>query len=284
MKKGFYAVLTLCVGMMFFATGCHEKKPVAADTTNVVTADSDTIEVVQDSVAELMAEQPIPKAADELFDDFIYLFCHNRQHQMGRIQWPLKEVSGSKVKLVQPKQWQMEQLYIPQGYYTLILDNRKQLQLSKDTSISHVVVEKIFMDHQAVRKFNFDRVEGQWMLTSVENGAVVSNQNASFLQFYEKFAADSAFQAESLADQMSFSGPDPDDDSHDIQTEITPEDWPYYTPGELPQGVLFNIIYGQKYQVSNRKVFLLRGIANGQEMEMNFQQVGGEWKLTGLKV
>lgn len=283
MRKGVYVVFVVCLAMLMAETACTEKKPAAAET-DTMTVDSlaDTLEV--DTVAEIISEQPIPKAADELFDDFIYLFCHNRQHQLGRIQWPLREVNGQKVKQVQPGQWRMEQLYMPQGFYTLILDSRKQLQLSKDTSVNHVVVEKIFLEQQAVRKFNFDRIEGQWMLTSVENGAVVENQNASFLQFYEKFAADSTFQAESLAEQMSFSGPDPEDDSHDIQTQITPDDWPYFTPGELPQGVLFNIVYGQKYQESNRKVFLLRGIANGQEMEMNFQRVDGEWKLVGLKV
>lgn len=283
MRKGVYVVFVVCLAMLMAETACTEKKPVAAET-DTLTTDSlaDTLEV--DTVAEIISEQPIPKAADELFDDFIYLFCHNRQHQLGRIQWPLREINGKRVKQLQPGQWHMEQLYMPQGFYTLILDSRKQLQLSKDTSVNHVVVEKIFLEQQAVRKFNFDRIEGQWMLTSVENGAVVENQNASFLQFYEKFAADSTFQAESLAEQMSFSGPDPEDDSHDIQTQITPDDWPYFTPGELPQGVLFNIVYGQKYQESNRKVFLLRGIANGQEMEMNFQRVDGEWKLVGLKV
>lgn len=267
--------------MMFFATGCNEKKPVAADSTDVVTVDSDSIEVMEDT---LVVEQVIPKAADELFDDFIYLFCNNKKHQVSRIQWPLREISGKNVKLVQRKQWGMEQLYMPQGYYTLILDDNKDLKLSKDTTLEHVVVEKIFLEEQSVRKFNFDRQEGKWMLTSVENGAVVSNKNASFLQFYEKFAADSAFQAESLAESMSFSGPDPEDDSHDIKTKITPEDWPYFTPGELPQGVLYNIVYGQQYKESNHKVFLLRGISNGQEMEMNFKLVDGEWQLVGLKV
>ena len=32
----------------------------------------------------------------------------------------------------------------------------------------------------------------------------------------------------------------------------------------------------------NRKLFVLRGIANGLELEMTFQRKGGEWKLIKL--
>ena len=39
----------------------------AADTVNVDT-------VAQDSVEEVIAEAPVPKAADELFDDFFFQF------------------------------------------------------------------------------------------------------------------------------------------------------------------------------------------------------------------
>lgn len=31
-----------------------------------------------------------------------------------------------------------------QGYYTLIFDNRKQMNLVKDTTIDHVIIEKVF--------------------------------------------------------------------------------------------------------------------------------------------
>lgn len=53
-------------------------------------------------------------------------------------------------------------------------------------------------------------------------------------------------------------------------------------PEELPSGLIYNIIYGQKYEHSNQKILLLRGISNGQEMEMTFRREGGEWKLKKL--
>ena len=53
-------------------------------------------------------------------------------------------------------------------------------------------------------------------------------------------------------------------------------------PGELPRDMIYNIIYGQTYEHSNQKIFLLRGISNGQEMELTFRRKDGEWKLVKI--
>lgn len=52
---------------MMWTTGCTDKKP-AADTL-VVDSVPDTAAV--DTMDQLISEQQMPKAADELFDDFI---------------------------------------------------------------------------------------------------------------------------------------------------------------------------------------------------------------------
>ena len=41
-------------------------------------------------------------------------------------------------------------------------------------------------------------------------------------------------------------------------------------------------MYGQKYTQSNQKILVMRGIANGMEMELTFRRHGKEWKLTKL--
>lgn len=38
----------------------------------------------------------------------------------------------------------MEHFFMRQDYYTLIFDNQKQMKLMKDTTIDHVVIEKVF--------------------------------------------------------------------------------------------------------------------------------------------
>lgn len=175
----------------------------------------------------------------------------------------------------------MEHFFMNQGYYTLIFDNRRQMNLVKDTSINHVVVEKIYLKRKKVKQYVFNRINGQWMLVEVNTGAMYQNNNASFLNFYQKFATDSAYQTRHLDNPIHFSGPDPDDDFSTMTGDIAPETWPAFAP-ELPSGFIYNIMYGQKYTQSNQKIFVMRGIANGMEMELTFRRHGKEWKLTKL--
>ena len=249
MKNGVVLVFVACLCMVLWTTGCSDKKPVAADTLAV-----DSLQMVDtasvDTLDELISEQPMPKAADELFDDFM-------------------------------KQWKMEHFFMDQGYYTLIFDNMKQMNVVKDTSINNVVVEKVYLAKEKVEKYIFKRINGRWMLTSVHTNDMVQNTNASFLAFYQKFASDPSFQIESLNNPVMFTGPDPDDDFSTMTGEIAPETWPAFAP-ELPSDFIYNIMYGQKYTEGNQKIFVMRGIANGMEMQLTFKRMDGKWKLTSL--
>jgi hypothetical protein len=59
---------------------------------------------------------------------------------------------------------------------------------------------------------------------------------------------------------------------------ITPDTWEAFAP-QLPSKVLYNIIYGQPEPVGNEIILILRGIANGQEMELRFKKVSNRWLL-----
>ena len=280
MKKGVAFVFAACMLMLTWTTGCSDKKPVAADSVIVDSLPAvDTAAV--DTMDQLISEQQMPKAADELFDDFIFNFAANRKLQMNRIKFPLKVVDGDEVSFIKKGQWKMEHFFMDQGYYTLIFDNMKQMDLVKDTSINNVVVEKVYLDEEKVKKYMFERLGGRWMLTSVQTNAMIQNTNASFLAFYQRFASDPDFQLESLNNPVMFTGPDPDDDFSTMTGEIAPETWSAFAP-ELPSGFIYNIMYGQKYTEGNQKIFVMRGIANGMEMELTFKKIDGEWKLTAL--
>ena len=278
MRKCAIFVVFILVTMMFWTAGCTNKAQSGADS---LSADSvDTAKV--DSLDALLESQPMPKAADELFDDFIFNFAGNNKLQQARIKFPLLNVNNGDTSYIKKENWQIEHFFMRQGYYTLILDSRKQLNLTKDTNINNVTVEKIFLRKNYVKQYNFNRIHGEWMLTSINSHAMQKNSNSSFLQFYQRFATDSAFQYKSLNETIDFSGPDPDDDFSELEGEIFPEQWDVLGPTDLPSGTIYNIIYGQKYVQNNYKVFLLRGIANGQELEMTFQRKGGAWKLIRL--
>lgn len=283
-KLSFISVLLALLTIVCFSSvGCTGKKPASdADTLASDTTVADT--QAMDSTEKLIEETPMPKAADELFDDFVFNFAANRKLQLSRVHFPLPVYRNEKVvKTIDKKHWKMEHFFMRQDYYTLIFDNQKQMNLVKDTTIDHVVVEKVFYHKKTVQQFLFNRINGQWMMTSINYKPMYSNMNASFLKFYGKFATDSTFQAEHLHNPVKFVGPDPDDDFSTMTGDIEPETWPAFAP-KLPSSMIYNIIYGQKYNESNQKIFVIRGIANGLETELTFKRIGGKWMLTKLNM
>jgi hypothetical protein len=230
----------------------------------------------------LLAEDyPMPKAADELFDDFVYNFVVNHKLQMERIHFPLLCQRDGKTQKLTKKDWKPEHFFMRQGYYTLLFDNEKHMEIVKDTSVNHAIVEKIHFDTQQIDQYVFDRKRGAWMLTLLRTIPITRNINASFLTFYHQFASDKAFQEKSLASTVKFVGPDPDDDFNMMEGIITPDTWEAFAP-ELPKKMIYNIIYGKPIREGDSKVFVLRGIANGLELEMTFRQHDGRWQLVKL--
>lgn len=167
------------------------------------------------------------------------------------------------------------------GEYTLMFDSQEQMELMKDTALNNAIVEKIFLENEFIRQYIFIRNEGKWMLNEIRNQTLPRNPNASFIDFYHRFVTDSVFQRESLSEEIAFVGPDPDDDFSQMEGVITPDFWDAFAP-ELPQRMLFNVVYGRQDSTANEKIFVLRGISNGQELELTFRRENDRWRLTKL--
>ena len=274
MKRFVLAVFAMVL-LMFSCTG---KKAGQGD---VMPEDSvaDTTEVTETDTLELLiTETPMPRAADALFDDFIFNFVANKKLQKERIIFPLRTTENGKTELTQKDQWEMERFFMRQGYYTLFFDNDKEMALMKDTAVSEATVEKIQLKKNRVMNYLFQRIKGAWMLKEIRVTPLNENPNASFLAFYQRFVSDSVFQVKSLNETVQFVGPDPDDDFNMMEGVITPESWEAFAP-TLPTKVLYNIVYGKPVAEGKDKIFLLRGVANGLEMELRFKKVGGKWLL-----
>ena len=168
-----------------------------------------------------------------------------------------------------------------QGYYTLLFDNEKHMEIVKDTSVNHAIVEKIHFDTRKIEQYIFYRKRGAWMLTKIRHIPFSQDVNATFLTFYHQFVTDKTFQGNSLAESVKFVGPDPDDDFNVMEGIITPDTWEAFAP-DLPKKMIYNIIYGQPKHEGNSKIFVMRGIANGLELEMTFKRMSGHWKLVKL--
>ena len=274
MKRCIIAIFAVVL-LMFSCTG--NKSGQVDDVPADSVADSiDTTDV--DSLEMLIAETPMPRAADAMFDDFIFNFVANKKLQKERVVFPLRTREGDKTTLMEKKQWKMEHLFMRQGYYTLLFSDNEQMSHQKDTAVSEAVVEKIQLKKNRVMNYLFQRIKGAWMLKEIRVTTLDQNPNASFLAFYQQFVSDSAFQIKSLNETVQFVGPDPDDDFNMMEGVITPESWEAFAP-TLPTKVLYNIVYGKPTPEGNDKIFLLRGVANGLEMELRFKKVGGRWLL-----
>lgn len=282
MRKEALFVVAFCALALAWTAGCTDRTPVETDTLAVDTFVADTMPV--DSMEELISERVMPKSADELFDDFIFNFAANRHLQFNRIVFPLPVKDGEITTNVERDEWEMERFFMHQGYYTLILDNRLQTEIAKDTSVNNVAIEKIDLRNKLVKAYNFDRINGQWMLTFMEYQPLESNVNASFLVFYDRFTTDSTFFFNSLHDPIHFTGPDLDDENSEMSEDISPDRWEDLGLGEMPGGLIYNIIYGQAYTRQDQKVLIMRGIANGLEVELTFKCADGAWMLVRVNV
>lgn len=275
-----YSVLLAAVLLALASCQGGKSGPATVEAAADSVVINDSLSAVDSLLAEL-SELPVPKAADELFDDFLYNFAANRKLQMERILFPLRMVSGDKVETVDRDHWQLERFFMRQGYYTALFDSERHMEVVKDTSVSRAVVEKIFLDTHKVSQYDFRRLHGAWMLVEVRSVPFEQSANASFLPFYSQFASSLEFQRSHLAGEVRFVGPDPDDDFAIMEGVITPDTWEAFAP-QLPQKMLYNIIYGNPRPEGKSKLFVLRGIANGFELQMTFDRDGDSWKLSKL--
>lgn len=272
MRKCLFAVLLMSAVLW----GCKGGKQESVSQE----LEPDTMTVVGDSAAQA-DNVPMPSGADELFDDFFFNYASNKHLQLERTMFPLVVKDGEKQETISQKQWKMEPFFTKQDYYTLIFDSSDQLELLSDTNLIEVIVERFYLKDARVEQFMFSRKSGRWMLHEINHQPMPRNPNAQFLSFYQRFTTDSVFQYQSLAEQIEFSGPDPEDDFSTIDGVITPDFWEGFAP-EMPKEVIYNIVYGHQNPASLQKVFLIRGIANGEEIEMTFKLRKGHWKLTKL--
>ena len=278
MRKFLWPML-VCVLLTFSCTG-RQTSTDMEDLTDSVPDSTDT--VVVDSLEQLITESPMPRAADAIFDDFVFNFVANKRLQFERIVFPLRVTeSDGKVSQTEKSQWKMEHLFMRQGYYTLLFGDDQQMSHMKDTAINEAVVERIMLKKNQVKNYYFHRVRGAWMMYEIRTTPMEENSNASFLSFYKRFVTDSVFQVESINETVEFVGPDPDDDFNVMEGVITPDTWEAFAP-QLPGKVLYNIVYGKQEAEGNKKIFLMRGVANGLELELRFKKVGGRWLLTKM--
>lgn len=285
MRKGIFAVLILLTGMLLTGTGCQNKSAEDNDTIDSIVRDTtDSTLSVDDS---LVVATPMPKRADELFDDFFFNFYINKKLQQSRIQFPLTVTEGKETRKIEREEWTMDHFFRNQEFYSIIAPNERGLRYAADTTVHSVVVERLRLSEGQVKQFFFNRVEGLWKMQNIKVVSMAEHGDSDFLTFFYRFATDEGFQRTSLADKIRYTGPADEYDERTVTKTISKDEWDeciHVFPDNFEEFAtgegFYDIVYGGTQKGSSTRVVSFRGLSNGNELKYTFSHSGGEWKLT----
>lgn len=246
---------------------CGDKKSVETKGGGECSGDTMWFDEREDETVGM----PAPKKMDEVFSDFLFFFAERPNLQRERIVFPLPVRRGNQTTYIERSQWKAERFFFQQGYSTMLVDCMQQLELSQDTSLNLVMLEKIFLDKKVIQQFVFSKNEGKWMLEGIENEPFNTCKNSSFLSFYRQFAADSLFRMQHIKEPLEYRGPDPEDESRSLKGVMTLEEWEELAL-PIPSGVIYNADYGQKYTHAKEKILVVSGISNSEQIALKFRK------------
>ena len=277
MKK---LVIAICLlGGMLSCVGGKKNADTQEDALPI-----DTIAFVADTLAlEEVEEEPVvPASADESFADFLYNFALDEKLQLRRILFPLPYYTDNRKDSILKENWKYDPLFSQQEFYTMLYDHLDDAELEKDTASTSVRIEWIDLKERKLKRYYFERLYGWWKLEAIDDASMPKEETGQedFYEFYERFANDSLFQAERVADPLPFVAPDPEDEFQILETTIEKEQWFAFQP-KLPGEFLTNVNYGQRLDRNSRtRIIELRGFGNGFCNTLYFRCRNGEWKLT----
>ena len=278
MKK---LIVGIC--LLGWMTSCGGGKK-HADVQEVAMESIDSVEVVADTleVEEVQEEQEVSTYAERVFADFLYNFATSEKFQLRRIVFPLPYYMDNKKDSIEKAEWVHDPLFSQQEFYTMLYDDLSDAELEKDTATTSVRIEWIDLKAKKMKRYYFERLYGWWKLEAIDDAMMTKDEGGQedFYEFYERFANDSLFQAERVADPLPFVVPDPDDEFQILETTIQKAQWFTFQPN-LPTGHLTNINYGQRLdRNSQTRVIEMRGFGNGFSNTLYFRCRNGKWKLT----
>lgn len=277
-------VFVIACGLCVLACTGGEKKGADEKAENMV---GDTAAVGSDEL-QLVEDMPLPKTADELFDDFFFNFIEDEEFRLSRINFPVPAEGMGGNSNVGKKEWKKLDIFSSLEYSTVLYDKNNEMTILKDTSLNKVTVERIDLKEDDIHLYRFSREEGKWKLSRVELKDMEYSKCHEFLDFYKKFAADSSFQMQHISFPVDFII-EGDGEAEYLEEEdrmLSDDEWLAMIK-ELPFPVdeIVNIDYGQHTESPTRKIMLVRGFANSQFVRYDFMNVKKQgWKLCSVEL
>lgn len=281
-KSLFYYTLVGICSMM--ATSCttsstNDNTIVSEDT--LLLADDQTTVLVSDE--ELEQERAYNVRADELFDDFLYNYVHDEALQLERTKFPLPKVmlDGTSETICVEK-WENNFAFMDGEFTTTLYNNEEEKGINEDTHLELASVERIDLVKQLLTSYDFVKDNGKWKLKTIRDIKFTDSDLSDFLIFYSKFTKDPSFQKRSLARSIHISMMDPNDDAQTIEGFVTRDQWSTVNSG-IPEGVISNIRYGQKYAHAKKLLMEKISLGDGMSETFHFAKNGARWELVGYE-
>lgn len=254
------------------------------DPFETLTEEIDSLAAAADTTEAMVAvdEEPVvPATADESFADFFYNFAIDEKLQLSRIVFPLPYYTVDKKEHIEKDKWEHDPLFSREDCYTVLFDTAEDMEMEKDTAMTSVKVEWIYLKTGKMKRYYFERLKGLWKLEAIDYADMPKEDSAKedFYGFYERFANDSVFQLSRLHNPLRFVTADPEDEFQILETTLEHGQWFAFQP-VLPREKLTNVNYGQNENPhSDTKVIEMKGFGNGFNNTLYFERRHGLWKL-----
>ena len=250
----------------------------------------DTIPVLNDKVKNILISNEeaikdiyLNRGGDELFDDFLFCYIHDKNFQLQRTSFPvvMTELDG-KVDSVRKEDWEGYFEFMEGEYTTNLYNNEQERTANEETLCLQASVERIDLNAQTITMFEFAKDGGKWTLKTIEDQTFKQSDLADFLKFYSRFSQDTTFQYQSLSKSIRISMHDPDDEDQTLEGFVTKDQLSTLNSG-FPEGIISNIRCGQKF-AGTRKILMEKVcLGNGMIESFHFQRKGKMWELVAYE-
>lgn len=269
--------------MIVSCTGQQKRSEVLSEEVGTGVLEADSVLATEDCMSDtlIVVDEVVPVTADASFIDFLYYFTSDRDFQNSRVLFPIPFYNDTTVVKLTADEWIFDPMFNDFQLYSVIFDKEEDLELENSNASSSVQIDWIYLTDCHIKRYYFELKNNQWLLEAVNKEKMprATSDVEDFYDFYVRFASDSVFQSQRLADPLLFSTVDPEDEFSVLETTLESGQWFAFRP-PMPCDRLSNIRYGQQETwKSNTKIVEFKGFGNGFNNTLYFRRFHGKWKL-----
>lgn len=281
MKKLLYLLAVVFVLPVVFAMfcACGGKSENTGQDSVRDTVDTTHLfpEAKEDS---LVADIKVPKAADGVFYDFFWTFCKKASYQKERVQYPLTRTVDGNAELLNENQWRFTKFNYNEDYHTVIYSGDKPKGLADNKSLENVAVTWFDTKASQSKQLAFQKIEGQWMLTSITEQPLSATPDGDFVSFLSSYFSSLEYRNAHTASRVEFQGYDSDDefDRNKVKTSYSAAEWDDIHIPNISGAMISNFDFGQDMSNSSVRMLSVESIEGWSKM-LYFKNEDGQWML-----